>query len=242
MEAIFIYRSASTTLSADELSGKLPKRSDERGGDSSSMYPVLIVLDSSCRVKFCTQHATIDDELLRLVQEDRSALRADVEEFVRGLISSCASSECVLDCNHFRLAALSNGTMLRLVPLVGAEEKLFALSLEADGTRNGLTRAARRFQLTRRESEVLALILEGFSASEIGRSLHIAENTVQGYFKRLLSKTNSRNRPAMVANVLDWDRAKPGGCSALRPVQCDTRPSMNVASGMGPTPGKRLTA
>ncbi|MGP6191623.1 MAG: response regulator transcription factor [Vulcanimicrobiaceae bacterium] len=206
------------------------------------MYPVLIVLDSKCRVKFCTSHETIDDELLRLVHEDHSMLRADVEELVRGLISSCASSECVLDCNHFRLAALADGTMLRLVPLVGADEKLFALSLEADTTRNGLTRAARRFQLTRRESEVLALILEGFSASEIGESLHIAENTVQGYFKRLLSKTNSRNRPAMVANVLDWDRAKPGGFLALHPMQRDARSRVGVASSLGPPPGKRLTA
>ena len=35
-------------------------------------------------------------------------------------------------------------------------------------------------------------------------ALKIAETTVQGYYKRLLSKTQSRNRPAMVANVLDW--------------------------------------
>jgi DNA-binding CsgD family transcriptional regulator len=48
------------------------------------------------------------------------------------------------------------------------------------------------------------LILEGASATETAETLKIAETTVQGYYKRLLSKTNSRNRPAMVANVLDW--------------------------------------
>jgi DNA-binding CsgD family transcriptional regulator len=52
---------------------------------------------------------------------------------------------------------------------------------------------------------VLGLILEGQSAIEISQTLKIAETTVQGYYKRLLNKTQSRNRPAMVANVLDWD-------------------------------------
>jgi DNA-binding CsgD family transcriptional regulator len=190
---------------------------------------VLVVLDRDCRVKYCTSHGTIDDELTHLVREDRTALRAEVEELVRGLISECACDPCVADCKRFRVATLNDGTALRIVPLIGADEKLFALSLEVDGTRNGLTRAARRFQLTRRESEVLALILEGFSAAEIGVSLHIAENTVQGYFKRLLSKTNSRNRPAMVANVLDWDRSRSFAGSAAKGSSCDNRSLASVA-------------
>jgi DNA-binding CsgD family transcriptional regulator len=203
---------------------------EEYGNASSGVYPVLVVLDINCRVKYCTSHGTIDDELLRLLREDRSALRAEIEEVVRGLISECVCNPCVSDCRRFRVATVDDGVMLRLVPLVGADEKLFALSLEIDAARNGLTRAARRFQLTRRESEVLALILEGCSASEIGSSLHIAENTVQGYFKRLLSKTNSRNRPSMVANVLDWDRSRPAAGVAANATPRDMRSMLGVAS------------
>jgi DNA-binding CsgD family transcriptional regulator len=51
---------------------------------------------------------------------------------------------------------------------------------------------------------VLAMIIEGSNAVEMARALQLAETTVQGYFKRLLIKTQSRNRPAMVANVLGW--------------------------------------
>jgi len=69
---------------------------------------------------------------------------------------------------------------------------------------DSLSRATRKYQLTPREIEVLAMILEGASAAETANALKIAETTVQGYYKRLLSKTQSRNRPAMVANVLDW--------------------------------------
>jgi DNA-binding CsgD family transcriptional regulator len=207
VEEIFISLSVSTKVAIDPPSRKSSERTEERGTVNRGAYAALVVIDSNRRVRYCTSHGTIDEELLRLVREDRTALRDDVETLVRSLISECTCDPCVADCERFRIAALGDGYVLRLFPLVGGDDRLFALSLEADGTRNGLTRAARRFQLTRRESEVLALILEGFSASEIGRTLHIAENTVQGYFKRLLSKTNSRNRPAMVANVLDWNRS-----------------------------------
>jgi len=46
--------------------------------------------------------------------------------------------------------------------------------------------------------------LDGPDRCLFADALKIAETTVQGYYKRLLSKTQSRNRPAMVANVLDW--------------------------------------
>jgi DNA-binding NarL/FixJ family response regulator len=71
--------------------------------------------------------------------------------------------------------------------------------------RDNLTQAAKEHSLTPRETEVLSLILEGASAPEIASTLSVAESTVQSYFKHLLSKTNSRNRPSMVAKVLGWD-------------------------------------
>ena len=81
---------------------------------------------------------------------------------------------------------------------------MFVLTVEEDANRKSLSRAVRRYQLTRRETAVLTLILDGLNASEIGGSLTISENTVQGYFKRLLAKTGSRNRVSMVAKILDW--------------------------------------
>jgi DNA-binding CsgD family transcriptional regulator len=87
-----------------------------------------------------------------------------------------------------------------------AKADLFALVLEPFRNRDSVRVAARRYSLTKREHEILTLILEGAIAQEIAAALHISENTVQGYFKRLLKKTNSRNRAAMVANVLEWNR------------------------------------
>ena len=48
--------------------------------------------------------------------------------------------------------------------------------------------------LTAREMEVLWLMALGLSNKEIGARLHIAENTVKGHVKEILSKMQVRNR------------------------------------------------
>lgn len=83
--------------------------------------------------------------------------------------------------------------------------RCFAITIEILRNRNQLAQARRRFSLTRRESEVLFEILRGASSAEIGAKLHLAESTVQGYYKRLLHRTNARNRAAMIALVLGWE-------------------------------------
>ncbi|MGH7707816.1 MAG: LuxR C-terminal-related transcriptional regulator [Vulcanimicrobiaceae bacterium] len=95
------------------------------------------------------------------------------------------------------------GTM-RLMLMAGVGACLLAMLFEPAGANRHLSRARRRFALTQREQEVLWLILEGAPATEIAARLSIAETTVQGYFKKLLSKTGARNRAAMVATVLEW--------------------------------------
>ncbi|MBD5657629.1 MAG: helix-turn-helix transcriptional regulator [Candidatus Eremiobacteraeota bacterium] len=105
---------------------------------------------------------------------------------------------------HSGIALLDGQRFVRLTRLRGSEGKRFAVSIENFRGGDSLSRAARKHQLTRREVDVLAMLLEGASAAETAQSLNIAETTVQNYVKRLLAKTKSRNRPAMVANVLDW--------------------------------------
>ena len=71
-------------------------------------------------------------------------------------------------------------------------------------SRDSLTWAAKEFAISRRELEVLALLLQGMSTNEIAQSLCIAESTADFHLKRLLAKTASRNRPELVAKVLGW--------------------------------------
>jgi DNA-binding CsgD family transcriptional regulator len=85
----------------------------------------------------------------------------------------------------------------------------FLISIETIRNRNDLAEATRRYAFTQREAEVLAHLMRGEKAGDIARILHIAEGTVQNYYKRLLAKTHARNRASMVAAVLGWKDAGP---------------------------------
>lgn len=53
---------------------------------------------------------------------------------------------------------------------------------------------ADRPELSQREGEILQLLGEGFSNTEIGHRLFISESTVRTYIRRLLDKLHLRNR------------------------------------------------
>nr|YP_010619555.1 hypothetical protein PN189_pgp015 [Xiphosiphonia pinnulata]WAX03568.1 hypothetical protein [Xiphosiphonia pinnulata] len=50
------------------------------------------------------------------------------------------------------------------------------------------------FNLTRREKNVLTLVLQGYMNKEIAMSLHLSQRNIENYVSRLLNKTNTRNR------------------------------------------------
>jgi DNA-binding CsgD family transcriptional regulator len=62
---------------------------------------------------------------------------------------------------------------------------------------------AQRFGLSARERQVLDLVAKGSKNSEIAARLNIAESTAIFHVKRLLTKTNSRNRTELVAKVVE---------------------------------------
>jgi len=50
------------------------------------------------------------------------------------------------------------------------------------------------FNLTPRERETIALVVQGFSNAEIGAKLFLSARTIEKYVSKLLDKTNTRNR------------------------------------------------
>lgn len=56
--------------------------------------------------------------------------------------------------------------------------------------------------LTARENEILKLILEGKSNSEIGRQLHLAEGTVKNYVSTILEKCEAKNRTELAIKMM----------------------------------------
>jgi DNA-binding CsgD family transcriptional regulator len=164
---------------------------------SSHAAPNFVVIDARHRVTYVARCEGTQAELGRIIASPNQ-LQPEVAAALREM-------EHRDDGSPLRAAALSDDYVLRVARLVGEGETMFALSVEEDPKRKSLSRATRRHQLTRRETTVLTLILDGSSAGEIAAQLGISEHTVQGYFKRLLAKTGARNRVAMVAEVLDWE-------------------------------------
>lgn len=159
----------------------------------------LIIVDDDCSVLLDSIDRT-EHELRLLLSDDRKKLRSHVGSVVKRLIEDCLSSEQ----RHSPVAFIDTHRVVRVTRIDGPLGSKYAVTVEAFRGADSLQRAARKYRLTPREIDVLAMILEGSSATETAQALKIAETTVQGYYKRLLSKTKSRNRPAMVANVLDW--------------------------------------
>jgi DNA-binding NarL/FixJ family response regulator len=177
---------------------------DRRRSQRAGIQLAVVVVDSAFRVKYSSAESSKRTETERLLAGD-TRLRPEVEALVSSLIR-----EGRPDANDApRVVLLDEHRALRISPLIGPEETLYALIVGTNHNRDSLVRAASRYQLTRRQSEVLALILEGYSVSEIADELCISENTAQGYVKTLLSKTKSRNRPSMVAKVLEWHPVRP---------------------------------
>lgn len=56
--------------------------------------------------------------------------------------------------------------------------------------------------LTPREQDVLRLLVEGLSNSQIGDQLHLSARTVEKYVSSLLRKTNTSNRAELVRYVM----------------------------------------
>jgi DNA-binding NarL/FixJ family response regulator len=94
--------------------------------------------------------------------------------------------------------------VVRVVPVERARRYAVALLLEPYESRAPLSDAIRRFRLTNRELEVIALLFSGFGTPAIAARLSISDATVNDHVRRLLGKTDSANRTEMAAKLLGW--------------------------------------
>jgi DNA-binding CsgD family transcriptional regulator len=105
-----------------------------------------------------------------------------------------------------RIAFVPPATILHVNPLAGRQRDRYSVTVERLQTRKTIELAADRYALSRREREVLALLLEGHGTTQVAEILNIASSTANDHVKRMLLKTNSRNRAELVARALGWDR------------------------------------
>jgi DNA-binding CsgD family transcriptional regulator len=96
------------------------------------------------------------------------------------------------------------GLLLRTAPMQSASCISIGVLLEPYVVRRTIEHTAVNLRVSTREREVLYLLLDGESISDIAAKLNIAESTVQDHVKRMILKTDSRNRVEMAAKILGW--------------------------------------
>ena len=121
----------------------------------------------------------------------------------------------MLDHDSYVLQALGVGAKGYLLKRVRREELVFAIKQVANGNtyvcmelvqkivskiNNGGEQQSlpSNVSLSKREIEVLALIAEGLTNSEIANKLFTSRRTVEGHRKKLIDKTGARNTAALI--------------------------------------------
>lgn len=122
----------------------------------------------------------------------------------------------MLDHENYVQQAMNAGASGYLLKKVSREELVFGIRQVANGgkyicmdlTMKVLTKFADPIQepqaprvnvnLSKREIEVLLLIAEGLTNSEIANKLFTSRRTVEGHRKKLIDKTGSRNTAALI--------------------------------------------
>ncbi len=168
--------------------------------------PYVIVVDVHLEVALADPNAL---EFLRAqfqINDATSMLPAPLHEPVGHLIRQWSEKGAPLE----QLVVAVGGLVLRVIPLPGPQENLYAVFIEKKVLREDLIDAVVRFSFTPREVEVLDLILGGMKAAEIAESLHIAEVTVFDHFTHISDKTQARNRADMLAKVFNWQKRQSG--------------------------------
>jgi DNA-binding CsgD family transcriptional regulator len=115
----------------------------------------------------------------------------EMPEFVR----ECKAGRRIYSCRAFRVDCNSAGDMSPPIS--------FAILLERHvSSAAALANLSQQFELTTRECETVALLLEGLTSKEIANRMHISPNTVKAFLRLVMVKMNVSTRSGVVGKAL----------------------------------------
>jgi DNA-binding CsgD family transcriptional regulator len=150
--------------------------------------PRFIICDASMRVLFATAGL------------DHAALFKDGLESIRPLCRETILTKATVFHNY------DDDTILRIVALDGQQFACVAIVVDSFGRRGSIFKAAKQFGLTKRESEVLQMLIQGKANSEVAERLCVAESTVADHVKSIMRKAGTSKRAALVSKVFDLEQ------------------------------------
>jgi DNA-binding CsgD family transcriptional regulator len=159
------------------------------------LRPVAYNLDALQILSFPTKPDRIKQVPLFLYDKIRSNLlnggSPEVPEFVR----ECKAGRRTYTCRAFHIDCNSVNDLQTPIS--------FAILLERHGSNAAaLSDLARQFELTARECETVALLLEGLTSKEIANRMQISPNTVKAFLRLVMVKMDVSTRSGIVGKAL----------------------------------------
>jgi DNA-binding CsgD family transcriptional regulator len=90
---------------------------------------------------------------------------------------------------------------LEAAPLEGAARNHGVITIRSATTDEVFDLLAKAYDLTRRERELVSLMLDGLATKQLATALSISPHTVQDHLKTIFAKTDLRSRGALVSHL-----------------------------------------
>jgi DNA-binding NarL/FixJ family response regulator len=142
----------------------------------------------------------------------------DLDEYAFGALRAGASGFLLKDVRPHELVAavrtVASGDAVVSPRVTRRLLEEYAQQLPVGGSAGGDADPASRFpqlsSLTEREREVLAVVAQGLSNTEIAASLFVSETTVKSHVGRILAKLGLRDRVQIVVLAYESGLVRPG--------------------------------
>lgn len=196
--------------------GALLRRSRPRDAEASSeappLPPAMLILDPALRPLSWTPafHAWL------AALPGTGGLPAAVYEIgARAQIPGEAASGLP---NRVRVRTLTGlWAVIEGAPLEGAAPDHVAITLRAATSDEIFDLLSKTYALTRRERQLVALVLDGLATKQLAQALCISPYTVQDHLKAIFAKTGVRTRQELTSRIsgLTYARPAPGSTSPV---------------------------
>lgn len=159
------------------------------------LRPVAYNSEALQILSFPTKPDRIRQASLFLHDKIRSTLLNGGSLEMPEFVSECKAGRRTYSCRVFRMDCNNVGEMQTHIS--------FAILLERHASSaTALAELSRQFELTTRECETVALLLEGLTSKEIASRMRISPNTVKAFLRLVMVKMDVSTRSGIVGKAL----------------------------------------
>ena len=160
----------------------------------------------STQIEYETQKK--DEQIKKLAQEKEKSLSQAHTSFINLLIAGSISLSVIVGLIYVIFLLRKNKELVlekKNSEIKNYLEEIHQLQNSVQHTSqnflNGTSKISKEFDLSKRETEVLQYIVEGYSNEQISEKLFVSKNTIKTHIKNIYSKLDVKNRIQVVNKI-----------------------------------------